>query len=411
VKLTVTNQRGRKGAMAAFFSGGIQIATQLDANGQTFREAFPAEWAYIALQTIRSPNGTEIYSIVNTSDADVREVLDVMIPFKGCRSDVTWPPQLDPVTDIQAMTSSATQRLVFGNEPPSHIPTVWADGAAYATEAKTWYDALSSANQAIAWEQTGKPEVIRYSLTGATGIAKHQDCLDELSTKVKAGDLPARIATTHKLNDGYITDRTTFYQEMVSDYKTYFGNDVKLLFHEYKLKSSLVDNLEQLQLVMEFWLVMARLKFQEGDTIEGGCFQQLAGVGTTNIFGMDNTLALGGIWRLNMMYYLFNIARPMYEQPYIYTEQTGRPTNVQAEMFGTDKKRWTFFNNFGNRQELSTDGQKLTYIDSGLTVKTKQWDGFMPANSVGVVEGNIVPRQRSRFFYFLRNLMSSWLTF
>jgi hypothetical protein len=69
--------------MASFFGAGIQEATKLDANGDKFYDAFPSQWAKIFLAFIRSPNGSDIYDIVDTSDAEVRAALDVLIPAKG----------------------------------------------------------------------------------------------------------------------------------------------------------------------------------------------------------------------------------------------------------------------------------------------------------------------------------------
>lgn len=392
--------------MQRFFAGGVQEATRTDSNGDTFYEALPNEWSDIYLQAIRSPNGSDIYGIANTSDADVRLVLDTLIPAKGCLSDVTWPPQLDPSTDIAAFTSARTQRLVYGNEPPLHIPSVWADGAAYASGAQTWYNALSAENKAKAWFQTGKPEVIRYSLVGASGLAKHNDCLDELSPLVLNGTLPARIATTHKLSPDYPeADKYALYKQLLRDYQGYFGNNVKILFHEYKLADAEMDSLSQLQVVMEFWCAMARLQFEEGESIAGGSFQQLAGAGTANIFGLDKPPAQGGVWTVNELYNMWNLAQDMRNRAYIYTEQIDKPDTLQIEVFGDDERQFAYFANLGSAVSFAVPGgQKIEYWDSDMRMKTGDWTGSVPANSVGRISRYVVRRQPNRWFSFIRNL-------
>lgn len=405
MKIRPTDQRGDKGAMKRFFVAGVQEATKQDANGDLFYEALPNEWGAIYMQSIRAPNGSDIYDISDTSDADMRAALDTVIPGKGCLSDVTWPPDLDPTTDIGSVVSASTQRIVYGNEPPLHIPEYWADGDDYADSAETWYNALSAENKAKAWFQTGKPEVIDLGLVNAQGLAEHQDCLDTLSAKVLAGTLPARIATTHKLNIGYADDKYTFYRDLLRSYQQYFGNQVQVLFHEYKNKSDVVDNLEQTTLVMEFWLVMARLVFENGDTVAGGSFQQLAGTGTANLFGLNALPAQGGVWTVNSMFDIWQLADKMRDYSYIYTNQFDKPDTLQIEVFGDDDDQWAYFSNLGSAVSFAVPGgQDLTWMNSGLTLKTKKWDGTIPANSVGRIHRRVVRRAPSRFFSFIRNL-------
>lgn len=403
MKILLTDQRGAAGDMASFFGAGIQEATKQDSNGLKFYQALPNQWSGLYLHALRSPNGTDIYDIVDTNDADVREALDTLVPTKGCESHVTWPPQLDVSTDIQALTSDYTARLVYGNEPPSHMPSVWADGAAYASDAETWYNGLSAQNQNRAYFQTGKPEVIRYSLAGSNTLAKHQDCLDELSTKILAGDLPPRIATTHKLSDQYQSDRYDLYKQMILDYQSYFGNDVRLMFHEYKLKDAQTDTIDQLQIVMEFWLVMSRLKFEYRSTLNGGCFQQLSGAGPNNIFGLTALPQNGGVWRVGGMYALWNLMYDMRTRAYMYSTHIDKPDSIQLEAFGTEREHYIYFVNKGSKTNFGVPGQYIDYLDSDLVLKQTKWRNELPANSVGRIRRKTCIAGRIKTFFFSPN--------
>lgn len=407
MKIEATRILGRKAEMRKFFGAGIQEATRTDANGKRFYEAFPREWESIFLDHIRSPNGTDSYDISSGQDADVRLALDTLIPQKGCKSHVTWPYQLD-ATNEDDFVSDATDVVVAFNEPPNHTPSTFADGDAYVADAQTLYDGLSSYSRARFWCQTGKPEAIRYGGLSPTGEAKHQTHLDALSLAVAAGDLPARIATTHKSAEDYpVANRYDLYDELIQDYMAYFGPEVQVLFHEQKNKGATVEVINNLELHMEFLLIMARLMAQYGtDRFGGGTYQQLAGVGTVNIFGMNDLPQNGGVWTIGGIYRMWALCSAMREYTYVYTNQTDKPDKVQIELFRKGREEWLYFSNRGPLVDLSTNGQQIAYIDESLEVTTTKYKGYLPAHSVGYIRRNVVKRERPSIFYFIRNLMN-----
>lgn len=350
-------------------------------------------WMALPREFVRFPAGSDSYTIAS-GDPKMDYFFDTFLPkYPGLLNDQTWPPQIllpELLTWIEPPHDDV-QRITLGNEPPIH-PTEFPTAASYVTWASGIVAAAPAAITDKFWIQSGKPEFIRYSIPGPAGLIRHQEMLDAASAAVAAGDLPARIVTTHKLLDEYpVPDRLAFYRELVADYESYFPG-VELCFQEYKYRDEPHASLRSVLRVAEFLLVMSRLRYELGDTISGGAYQQGFASGTNNLIGLDDPdtpewtpTEITDLWEL--------FGNTLAAGTYVQSSSAGRPDEVQAELFRLGGDLYLLFANNGDADAAFTLAPGTTpgpveIIDEAtgsLAFRTETWSGVIPARSAGRV--------------------------
>jgi hypothetical protein len=392
-KIEIKSGRGVMGDSARMLGVNLKTPQLENKSGITVQDSYLGE-SYISLYKnfIRKPNGSESYLIKSINDPKVRYLIDEVFPLlpDSVGHDITWPPQLD-IADIHNWITPRLKRIAVFNEPPMHIGSnkEFSSAADCTTKMIGVYNAVSDDLKKIMYFHTGKPEVVKLGLVSPSGIKTHSECLQLLSDAVRSNKLPARIATTHKLEYGYATDRLKFYRDLINDYKSYFGDNVSVLFHEYKWMGDDNDTLDQVMLVAEFWLIMSRLIFETNNNIEGGSYHCLADPGRSNIFGLDNPIDRE--WVGGGMLNLWNLFSDVFVNgTYVDTTFINKPDNVQIEAFeyGTYKKINYLYTNIGSTDVeiiLPDNNVNLKYINSDLIPKLEPFRKVLKANTVGVI--------------------------
>ena len=388
MKVKLLSGKGTAGTQSRMMGVNLQTPTLADKQGRRIDES-PLKVDYEALYKnyIRKPNGSESYKIKDTNDPEVQYLLNNIFPDlpESVGHDITWPPQLPPQRLLDWVTPRLKRIAVF-NEPPMHTKPgdVFETAEDCIKKMVQFYNAHPN-YQDIMFFHSGKPEVVELELANPKGVALHREYLEKMSQMVAEQKLPARIATTHKLERGYGSDKLTFYRDLLNDYRWYFGHDVKVLFHEYKWARSEEDTLEQVLLAAEFLLVMSRLIFEEGDVIEGGSFQNLAGPGTTNIFGLNNPTDRQ--WEKGGMFNLWNLFTDAFTNgQYIETLATDRPVEVQVEVFKVGNRYQALYSNLSNEDvQLALPARSMKFINGSLSVKEQAFDKVLRANTCGVI--------------------------
>ena len=386
--VTLTGTTGPKGDCNRLYGISLRDPSNYDAVSKRLDQSpLRDRWINLPKAFIRHPAGSHSFKIKSADDPNVMLVLNTFLPQlpPNVTHDYTWPPQL-PKDQVDAWLTDRTNRITIGNEPPNHIPKIWADGQAYVDFATSVYNANPKLKDKF-WIQTGKPEVVRNLPPNSPSARKHGSCLDAASKAVKAGKLPARIVSTHKLIPQYPPDRLKFYREMMDDYRSYFGPDVKVCFQEFNYKDEDTESLEGVLHVSEFLLILARLRNEEGDIIDGAAFHQGFAVGTSNIFGLDNRSGIGN-WKAGSLALLWEqFGNMMTDGSYAFTKSDNRPAEVQVEVF---KKGSQFYALYSNRSErdvpIALNGVSITYIDQSMQAKTTPFNTKLPARSTGAIE-------------------------
>ena len=385
VKLTGTN--GEAGGLRPLCGVCVQDPTLVDTQGRKFYEAIPDRWRTMPKSLIRHPNGSAIYTIESAQDAKFLLFRDTILAEQpgSVGWQIDFPPQL-PASTLTSWVNAKVERIGFANEPPNHITSVWADGAAYADAFKAFYDACPEDLKDKVWFQSGKPEVIRYGADvglGAQAIAKHQSVIDAMEAVVAEG-YPARVLTTHKMDDRYPADKLAFYRQMMDDYRASYGADVKVVFTELKWKAAVVVDLDSLLALAEVMLIMSRLMQEYPDNFVGAAYQQGSGTGTINLIGRDESsewtyTAQGELWNL--------FAGKFMRCSYLGTEATEKPDGVQVEIVRSCGRSYAMFSNTTeNAVTLNGRGSQMIYFDADLTRKVGSFTGTLPARSCGVVQ-------------------------
>lgn len=388
MRIQIKSGRGAKGDSARMMGVNLQNAGITDFAGNRIdQSSLSDEFIGLYKNFIRKPNGSESYHIKNVNDPDMQILMSEMFPempeYVG--HDITWPPQL-PTESIYEWVTPRLKRIAVFNEPPMHTGPgkEFQSVSQCVNMMEDVYDKLRDL-QPIMFFHSGKPEVLDLPDISEKGKRMHREYLDYMGAAVKHGKLPARIATTHKLEPGYGADKTAFYNKLITQYQGYFGQDVELLFHEYKYARSENDSLLQVQLVMEFLLAMSRIIYERPGSVAGGSFQTISGPGTTNIFGLDKPQRPQ--WQTGGMYNLWTLIHEiMVDGLYVESVITDRPAEVQAEVFLVDNNFRLLFNNFSNSDvRLQLPANTMRYIDSSLTVKEQSYTRHLPAKTAGVL--------------------------
>lgn len=388
MSVTLTGQTNAKGDCNRLYGISLRDPANSDAARKRLDQSpMKDRWINLPKAFIRHPAGSHSYKIQSVQDPNVNLVLNTLLPQlpASVTHDFTWPPQL-PKDQVSSWVTERTNRICLGNEPPNHIPKLFANGEAYTDFAESVYRANPKLQDKF-WIQTGKPEVVRYLNANSAGSRKHSACLESASKAVKAGKLPARIITTHKLMPQYPADRLQFYREMMDDYRRYFGNDVRVCFQEFNYRDEDAESLDQILHVAEFLLVMARLRHEEGAIIDGAAFHQGFAVGTSNLFGLDAKAGQGN-WKAGGLVTIWEeFGNLMTDGSYAVSKSENRPAEVQVEVF---KKGGNFYALFSNRTDrdvsISVDGTSITYIDQSLKVKTADFKNLLPARTAGSIQ-------------------------
>lgn len=381
-----TDESGPVGDSAVMLGMSIQEPDRTDMHGATIDESDAGpRWMGLPRSFFRFPAGTDSYTLASWDAPEVTYFLDTFrAKYPGVPNDQTWPPQL-PVADFGNWVHDDLQRITLGNEPPTHadhFPT----GDSYVAFAESIVDAYPDLSEHF-WIQTGKPEVVRYNAAGPAGLARHEDLLETAAAAVAAGDLPARITTTHKLLDDYPGDRLDFYRELVEDYQSYFGDDVQLCFQEYKYKADEMLSHGSVLRIAEFLLVMSRLRFELGETISGGAYQQGFASGTANLIGLDD--AATPEWTETGLTDLWDLfGESLSQGAYVQTESFNRPGDVQVELFEGGGRQYLLYVNTSDDDvalplEFGPDGGDVERIDDDLALELDVYAGVLPAASTG----------------------------
>lgn len=334
--------------------------------------------------SIRHTAGSQSDNISDTNDPEMQYALTTLLPAlpESVTHDFTWPPQL-PVEDLTDWVTQRTGRITIFNEPPNRIPSIYANGQVAVDQQKIVYSAHPNL-QSKMWIQTGKPEIVRYpELSDPSAMAKNQSCLDAASSAVIAGELPARIVTTHKIYDAYPADKLAFYRQLMEDYKTYFGDNVEVCFQEFNYAESESNSVAHALACGEFLLILARLK-GEGYNISGAAYHQGFAVGTSNIFGLDGPSGTGN-WGTGFMYLMWDMfGKKLRDGKLNVTTVTNQPDRTQVIIVSSGWRRFALYSNVGAAQSVNLDGVTFEYVNSSGS-QSAVWSGTLPANSVGVV--------------------------
>ena len=387
MKIKVKGGVSDAGHLKTLMGVNFQTPSIEDKSGNTLQDSQQAGRFFdLCMDYMRQPNGSETYYIKNRNDKNVQAFYNDILPKlpSDVKHDITWPLQV-PARDIPNWNHGRLNRIAFFNEMPMHT----GNGKEFATvedgvQALVDFCSNASGWSDLLWFHTGKPELLGRNLIGSKGEDTHREYLEQTAAMVKAGKLPNRIATTHKLNSDYSDDPFAFYTDMLQRYRNYFGDDVKVLFHEYKNKSGEMDSFEQVQLVAQFLTIMSRLKYETGN-VEGGSFQCVGGPGTTNIFGLNNPQERK--WVTATMYKLWEMfASVAREGVYVDSTIEDKSPNVDASVFKVDRDYCIIYSNVGNTDEhLPIPASTIEYIDSSMERKEGSFVKKLPANSVGVV--------------------------
>jgi hypothetical protein len=383
MKLRPTKNYGPFGAGGRMLGLCIQAPELKDRNGLRFWEAKPQAWAQLPKTFLRHPNGTAIYDIESSDDARfnmVKSELFGTLPNE-VKQDICFPPQL-PAGTVAAWATPRTARIVYGNEPPMHIPDIWESGIAYAEGYKTFYDSLPNSFKENVWFQSGKEEILNFA-QGLPDrlIQKHFSVKSAMIECVSEG-YPARVATTHKLRPDYPGNAYWFYRALLNMYRDAYGHKVKLLFHEYKLDDGVTDTEDAVLLLAQFLIVMSRLIY-ESDTIDGGAYQQGAGTGTVNLIGRNENQEWVTTWLTQLW---IEFGHVLINAKFIETEQIERPDYVSIEAYefrsGT---KYLLFCNRGSDEYINLPGKSVTLF-SNREMKKTNWNNVLPAKSCGVIK-------------------------
>ncbi len=386
--VSLSGKQGPQGDLTRLYGISLRDPSNADRTRKRLDQSpLKDRWVNLPKGFIRHPAGSHSYKISSVQDPNVQLVLNTLLPQlpPSVTHDFTWPPQL-PKDQVSAWVTERTGRISIGNEPPNHVPRHFANGQAYVDWAESIY--RSNPQQADKfWIQTGKPEVVRHMGANSPVVRKHSDCLDAASRAVKAGKLPARIISTHKLMPVYPEDRLKFYREMLQDYRSYFGNDVLVCFQEFNYRDEEVGSLDQILHVGEFLLIMARLRNEEGAIVDGAAFHQGFAVGTSNLFGLDQKSGQGS-WKTGGLLQLWEyFGDLMSNGSYQFSSSTNRPDQVQFEVFKKGNKFFALYSNRSNSDvPVALDGSNITYVDQSMTSRTQSYSNTLPARTTGMIE-------------------------
>lgn len=387
MKITLDKGQSAPGHLKTLMGVNFQSPSIEDKLGNTLQNSSEAgKFFALCMDYIRQPNGSETYYVQDRNDENVQAFYNGILPNlpSDVKHDITWPLQV-PARDIRNWDHDRLNRIAFFNEMPMHT----GNGKEFATvedgvQALVNFYSAATPYQHMMWFHTGKPELLGRGLIGSKGETTHREYLEQTAELVKSGRLPKRIATTHKLNSGYSDDHFAFYVDMLQRYRDYYGDDVKVLFHEYKNKSGEMDSFEQVKVVGQFLTIMSRLKYETGN-VEGGSFQCVGGPGTTNIFGLNNPQERK--WVTATMYKLWEMfASVAREGVYVDSKIDDKSPSVDASVFKVDGDYCVIYSNVGDTDEpFSIPGSTIEYIDSSMQHKEGSYAKKLPANSVGVV--------------------------
>lgn len=383
-----TGNSATLGEMTILLGMSIQEPQRQDQLGQTIdSSSLSSQWMVAPRESIRFPAGTDSYDLTSWNEAKMQYFFNVFMPKypSSIHNDQTWPPQI-PTADYINWVTAQTRKICLGNEPPNHTPSVWADGAAYVTWAKSVYDYYPALQNQM-WIQSGKPEVIRYNLASSNGILNHKSHLSADSTAVVLGWLPPRIITTHKLSDQYpVSDKLLMYDTLVNDYKDIFGDNVQICFQEYKLAGAEQISMKAILLVAEFQLVMSRLRYIYGNTINGGTFQQGFAAGNHNYMGLESSS--NQIWVKTAFTDLWDrFGNVFISGKYKETIVQNRPAKLQIELFEIPTGTVYLYCNFDTVDIPFnlTNVVNFEFVDNVDSIKTEEYNNLIPAMSAGLI--------------------------
>ena len=389
------------GDMSRMFGFSNREARQTDKDGlYPWESALADRYNAIYKHSFRYPAGSNSYNVSNINDPKVQFFFDTVEPLlpAGVEHEFTYGPQLPP-DQIPAWVTARTAKIIIGgNEPPLHIGPTKEFGSEvdYYNLAVIQYN-LHPSLQSKMWVQSGKPEVVRYGVAylglNANQVNIHQACLTELKARITAGDLPARVATTHKLSSGYfnipgMSDAYVFYNQLLDDYATQLGtSSFEIGFTEYNDKGSIDNTIEEAVLCAEFWCVMSRIRHERGNQVYSGHFHQGYAAGPNNLFGLQSagnqvwvTSATTEIWELFTS--IITVGQ------YMETTVDGKPDDVQVEIFKVGATNYLLYSNRGTAKITLHPGLKgttINYVDSGLIAKQETYANELPPMSAGVI--------------------------
>lgn len=363
----------------------VQTPALADNAGRKFFEAIPDKWAALPKTSIRHPNGTASFSVDSATDNGYLIIQDEVMPLlsSGVKQWYCMAPDSEGFETI--WQNDRLEGIEYANEPPTKIPSVWANGEAYMTAFKAYYDGLAVDLQSKVFFHSGKPETLFYAPEGTsdTLIAKHQSAWDACIAAVVDG-YPNRVATTHKLRSDYPLEKEAFYDDIIKRYRTAFGSDVLIRFAEYKLDDGVEDTTEAVLLLAQFLIVMSKMIYTYPDNIHSGSYQQGVGTGTINLLGRNESNEWAESWVTSMWTDFYEV---MATGAYIETTQTDKPDDVHVAMFvmpNGDKK--LLYSNMSDSDEtLSIPKPRRFKCWAAGGGCTRTYDQKLLANTAGVI--------------------------
>jgi len=386
LRLTIEAQKSAPGFLAPLAGISLRDPSATDFNGNTIQlSAFAQQWNAMPVSMVRHPAGTQSYNITSVQDANVAYTQTITIPqmLESPTNDFTWPPQLD-INDVDEWVTANTGRISLANEPPNHTPELWANGTEYAEWAESVYEANPNL-QSKMWIQSGKPEVAKYFSLQSQRI-EHQQILSATAFFVSQGRLPARIITTHKISPDQPADYQSFYEEIIQDYKDYFGSNVQVCFQEWNYRDNDSLTAEAFSSSGAFLINLARLKYDNPTVISGAAYHQGHAVGGTHIVGL--TSANNGTWFTNgFTTWWQDFVGLVYWGAYVNSTVLNKPATVDLAVIENAGKKYILFaNRSGAIVPFPNNAASMTYWGEDMTKLSGSYSNALPANSSGYIE-------------------------
>lgn len=378
------------GHMAPLLGLSVRDPLNKDTDGLRVDEG-PLGQRFLALPmaTYRHTAGSQSYGVKSLLDPGMQYTLLQVLPQLPLHvsHDFTYPPTL-PIDQVPQWVTARTGRISLANEPPIHVGP--NDAFKTVEDYATWATSVVAANPGLAdrfWVQSGKPEIIAGATAPASAKTRHQQVESSVSAAIRAGRLPARIITTHKLLPDYgEPDWYKFYTQLLADYRTAYGADVRVCFQEYNWMEAETLHQDVLLSVSHFLLVMSRLRYEQGDIVDGAAYHQGSSVKPTAIIGLN----AAGEWTATPLTELWEqFGDLLLHAQYVPSTLHNRPTEVAVEVFQTtDGKRYALFSNRSDSAAtvLLPGAPAFDWLVQDLTVSgSAKFDGTLPPKSCGVI--------------------------
>lgn len=376
-----------------FLGISIQRPTATDKHGNTIDES-PAGQRLLAtkLGFIRYHAGTDSYNVLTVNDADLVFVRDTLVDsVDGCLHHITVGPQLG-YSAPQGFDHAKCEVIVIYNEPPSHLSEI--PGGNYVQAAKDTIAASPGVDANKFYLQSGRPEffdpivnplILDTPYISPNGALIHSGLLDDLSSAIKAGELPPRLATTFKIFDNEIIfDRYDFMNRLLDAYVDYGIEDI--IFHEFKIGKVVGNTFDLLAAYAEMLLLCVRLRKERSDiSVNGLAFQQGYTINENgNLINLSN-----GEWVATDMFDFFEAISDIYGAgQYLYSNFDERPNGLYIEFFEYQGSRYAIFcNKLAQNHEVQLNGTVIYKTDYRFyKFDEHDYEGEITGQSVGIIK-------------------------